>query len=643
MMKLSIVIVNYNVRHFLEQVLLSVQKAIGDLAVEVFVVDNNSVDNSVEMVERQFPWVHLIANKENLGFSKANNQAIRLATGEYVLLLNPDTVLQEDSLEKCCHFMDEHPDCGGLGVRMIDGKGKFLPESKRGLPTPAVAFYKMTGLSALFPKSKKFGRYHLKYLAENETHEIDVLSGAFMMLRSSVLEKVGLLDEAFFMYGEDIDLSYRITQSGMKNYYYPGTTIIHYKGESTKKKSANYVKVFYNAMVLFAQKHYSKRMAGWFAFFISTAVRLRAFIALVFRFLAAILSPALDFVFVYLGFYGIAWYWEVYNKYVHGFYPDAYYFIYIPIYILCIQLVVWLSGGYDKPLLPSRLLRGTITGAMLVFVVYAFLPKDMQFSRAILFLGCAWAVVALPLLRLLTAGIRTGKFNIAYDTSQRIVVVGGNTETHRIQSLIAQSQVRYEYLGFVSASSEKPTGYVGVLAQIKEIVEIFKINQIIFSATDVKASQIMETMSALSGMSVHFKIVPENSTIIIGSNSKNTLGELYTIDIRLALEDKRVRRNKRIFDIGFCLWTWLFSPVLVFMAKGRLLLKASPKIFVGKRTWVGYNRSHDASQLPVIGDSLVDAALGFEDEALVQNSHLAYAKDYSIQKDLTILIKYIFN
>ncbi|NBU03256.1 MAG: glycosyltransferase family 2 protein [Bacteroidetes bacterium] len=224
-------------------------------------------------------WVKVLANKDNVGFSRANNQAIRESNSEYVLLLNPDTVLQEDSLLKCVAYMDARSEVGALGVRMIDGKGKFLPESKRGLPSPAVALYKMTGLSGLFPKSRIFGRYHLKYLSEHETHDVDVLSGAFMMMRSSALDQVGLLDEDYFMYGEDVDLSYRITLGGYKNVYFAGTTIIHYKGESTKRKSANYVKVFYNAMVLFAQKHYSSSMAGWFAFFIQMAIYLRAGLA----------------------------------------------------------------------------------------------------------------------------------------------------------------------------------------------------------------------------------------------------------------------------------------------------------------------------------------------------------------------------
>ena len=257
--KLSVVIVNFNVRHFLEQCLQSVIRACNDIPSEIFVVDNNSVDGSVARIKAAFPEVILIENHENLGFSKANNQAIRKASGEYILLLNPDTVVEEDTFTKVIRFMDEHPDAGALGVKMIDGKGHFLPESKRALPTPWVSFYKISGLSALFPKSEKFGRYHLGYLDPDQIHQVDVLPGAFMLLRQRTLKKIGLLDETFFMYGEDIDLSFRITQAGYHNYYFPETTIIHYKGESTKKGSINYVKVFYQAMIIFADKHFSKQ------------------------------------------------------------------------------------------------------------------------------------------------------------------------------------------------------------------------------------------------------------------------------------------------------------------------------------------------------------------------------------------------
>jgi len=226
-MKLSVIIVNYNVKPFLEQCLYSVMKAAEKIDAEVFVVDNASVDGSCPMVREKFPSVRLLENKTNTGFSAANNQAIRISSGEFILLLNPDTVVEENTFSQTLRFMEEHADAGGLGVKMIDGKGKFLPESKRGLPTPWVAFYKIFGLAKLFPRSRRFGKYHLSYLDENSTCRVDVLCGAFMLLRREVLDKTGLLDEAFFMYGEDVALNWRLRSSGWKMASVNQATVIH--------------------------------------------------------------------------------------------------------------------------------------------------------------------------------------------------------------------------------------------------------------------------------------------------------------------------------------------------------------------------------------------------------------------------------
>ena len=253
---LSVVIVNYNVKFYLEQCLESVRRASEGLQVEVFVVDNLSTDGSVEYLHERFPEVTFIENKENVGFARANNQAIRQSKGKYVLLLNPDTIVGEDTLKQCVEFMDAHREAGTVGTYMLHVDGTFAPESRRGLPTPFVAFCKMTGLTALFPKSRLFGRYYMRYLDENEMNEIEVISGAYMMLRREALDKVGLLDEDFFMYGEDIDLSYRVLKGGYKNYFLP-VRMLHYKGESTVKNSYRYVYTFYEAMRLFFRKHYS--------------------------------------------------------------------------------------------------------------------------------------------------------------------------------------------------------------------------------------------------------------------------------------------------------------------------------------------------------------------------------------------------
>lgn len=271
-MKLSIVIVNYNVKYFLEQCLNSILASNIAFSYEIFIVDNNSTDGSVEYLKDKFPLknIQFIANKTNPGFSKANNQAIKSAKGEYVLLLNPDTIIGENVLSNVCRFMDSEPQSGAIGVKMIDGSGTFLPESKRGFPSPWASFCKIFGLAAVFPKSTFFGAYNLQYLDENSIHQVPILAGAFMMIRKVVLDKVGLLDEAFFMYGEDIDLSYRIEQAGYRNYYLP-ECIIHYKGKSTNKNDVKYTTAFYGAMQIFYNKYYPHNKLSYI--FISVGIK----------------------------------------------------------------------------------------------------------------------------------------------------------------------------------------------------------------------------------------------------------------------------------------------------------------------------------------------------------------------------------
>ena len=263
-MKLSVVIVNYNVKYYVEQCLRSLERALQGVEAEVWVVDNASSDDSCDYLRERFPWIHLIANEENAGYSRANNQAIKNSSGEFVLLLNPDTLVAEDTLRGCLSFLDAHPSVGATGVKMLNPDGTFALESRRGLPTPFTSFCKMVGLCKLFPKSRTFGRYYMQYLDLASPAPIEVISGAFFMLRRKALDKVGLLDEDFFMYGEDIDLSYRLLQGGWENYYLP-FPIMHYKGESTVKSSYRYVSVFYNAMFIFFNKHFSKRyrLLGW--------------------------------------------------------------------------------------------------------------------------------------------------------------------------------------------------------------------------------------------------------------------------------------------------------------------------------------------------------------------------------------------
>ncbi len=278
-MQLSIIIVNYNVKYFLEQCLQSVLLATKNCTAEIFVVDNNSTDGSKQFLEPLFKEVHFIWLPKNIGFAKANNIALAKTSGDYILFLNPDTIVAEDSFEKTIAFLQNNTAIGALGVKMIDGSGQFLKESKRAFPSPSISLFKILGLANLFPKSKLFAKYHMGHLSVNENNEVDVLAGAFMLVPKVVLNVVGSFDEAFFMYGEDVDLSYRIQKAGYKNYYFAKTTILHFKGESTKKGSLNYVRLFYKAMNLFVHKHYKSGNAAVFTFLINIGIWFRASLA----------------------------------------------------------------------------------------------------------------------------------------------------------------------------------------------------------------------------------------------------------------------------------------------------------------------------------------------------------------------------
>ena len=515
-MQLSIIIVNYNVKQFLMQCLQSVQKAIAGIDAEVFVVDNASGDDSVEMLKEKFPWVKCIANTTNVGFSCANNQAIKLAVGEFVLLLNPDTLVEADTFVKCIDFMKQKEDAGALGVKMINGKGEFLPESKRGLPVPAVAFYKIFGLSKLFPNSKKFGSYHLTNLDNDKIQSVEVLSGAFMFIRKKVLELIGGLDETFFMYGEDIDLSYRIIKAGYKNYYLPDARIIHYKGESTKKGSINYVIVFYKAMQIFVKKHFTKNKSFLLSWIFSLAIWLRASLAIGKRVAAALLLPVLDATFIYSGMVILAFFWQsqaLDYKYsnppdYYFKFPDYYFFLVIPCYILIWLITVGITKGYKKPYSAFKTNRGIILGTVVILLIYALLPESARFSRVVIVLGAVWTAIAMNLLRYLFHFFKLKGYQYDNKTKRRILIVGSLSEAERVAMIAQAGKQKPETILFMEDTNS---------TEIKNDIQKNKINELIFCSKDVSIKHIISHLIALKSNSVSVKIAPENEPIIIGS------------------------------------------------------------------------------------------------------------------------------
>ncbi|MCS6935279.1 MAG: glycosyltransferase family 2 protein [Chitinophagales bacterium] len=629
-MKLSVVIVSYNVRYFLELCLQSVERAIRGIPAEVFVVDNNSSDQSAETVRLNYPWVKLIANDQNLGFAKANNQAIRQSTGEYVLLLNPDTVVAEDTFTKCIAFMDSHPDAGGMGVRMIDGTGRFLPESKRGLPTPAVAFFKMFGLSALFPRSRVFGKYHLGYLSETDTYQVDVLSGAFMFLRRSVLNQTGLLDEDFFMYGEDIDLSYRITKAGYKNYYFPHTTIIHFKGESTKKGTLNYVKIFYQAMIIFARKHFSGNQSVMFSLLIDIAVVARAVITLISGLLTSSYLPLIDAGLSYTGIFLIANYWEQMIKYQSHYYPMQFFMIVVPAYVVVWLLTSYLSGAYDKPFRTSSVIRGVITGTIVIAVLYAFLPNSWRFSRAIILLGAAWTGLQMLATRY---AHRLLSNNNAYSpgANHRAMLAVADREATRIHKLLHTFGYHTELV------TERDISRTHLSAALHRCGEV------IFSTADYSFADIIGQFNAAP--KVQYKILPQGTEALVGSHSKNTAGDLYVAERSYRLFRPRYQRLKRILDVSLCIFMLFTMPFhLLFIKPRSKFITNWWQVLINRKWWVGPNLLLSDVRFraarPAVLSPFFPAKyrLSEDDERTFQ---IQYARYYSLADDLlTLWYKY---
>jgi len=645
--KLSVIIVNYNVKHFIEQCLLSVRKAMQGIDGDVWVVDNNSVDGSQAMLKEKFPDVQLIESKDNLGFSRGNNLAIRQAQGEYVLLLNPDTVVEESTFRKCIEFMDAHPDAGALGVKMLDGEGNFLPESKRSLPTLWVAFYKIFGLARLFPKSKKFGKYHLTYLDKDADHEVDVLSGAFMWMRKTVLDKIGHLDETFFMYGEDIDLSYRVQLGGYKNYYFAGTKIIHYKGESTKKGSINYVRVFYNAMIIFARKHFSKRGRSLYILLIRFAVYFRAFLAILSRIVKRIAFPAIEAGMLYGAIFGIKEYWE----YIHKLqkdgrpYPEEFDYIAAPIYTLVFISFLWIAGGYKKPFRVKPIQTAAFSGFVAIAVVSYIFP-EINFSRMIVGLSSV-AIAGIALINRNIINYRkTGNFFFTEENKKRVVVVGMDTEVERIGKMIT-GELNYpvQIEGTVRIEENarpRREDCLGTMQQLSEIVQIYKIDEVIFANKQMETERIITVMSHIQRPGLSYKIVPPDVDYLIGPAvihaSRHEQSAFFSLD------QKEVKFRKRLFDVfGSLILLALFPATFWSFRRPLGAFRNIWNVLIGKYHLVGYIEENPKG-LPRLKKGVLNmlhrvkkAPGGSQEHSRGLDRH--YARSYSTELDMEILLK----
>lgn len=626
---------------------MSVIKATKGLQAEIIVVDNNSVDGSQKMVRDKFAeTVLLIENRDNPGFSKANNQGIREATGKYVLLLNPDTVVEENTFIKCFQFMNSRPDVGALGVKMIDGQGKFLPESKRALPTPWVSFYKIFGFSALFPKSRRFGKYHLSYLDKDQNHEIEILSGAFMWMRMEVLDKIGLLDETFFMYGEDVDLSYRVIQAGYKNYYFAETQIIHYKGESTKKGSLNYVRVFYNAMIIFAEKHFGGNQKRLFISAIRLAVYVRALAAILNRIIKKMGFPLIEMSLIYAIMFGIKVYWEHYVKYIEGgAYPAEFTWAYMPIYTILFVFCLWLMGGYKKPYRLRPLIVGPIVAFIAIATATYMFSGIQNFSRGIVGLSSVFTMVIAMATRGIINYRENGSFFFTESTLKRVAIVGEPVGAERITRLI-QGELDYpvDIVGSIVPETESISNesieILGTIEQLNELGRFYDIDELIFCNQSLPTKKILDLMTEVEG--IEYKIVPPKADYVVGPQIIHT--SRYNQQILFNLQKSESRLEKRVFDLVMSAGLLVTYPLLFWLYEkpiqaGKRLLQ----VLFQKYHLVGYIHP-ESPGLPRIKPGLLnmlDRANGSLSANSMNTGGLDkyYARTYRWDMDLKIVLK----
>lgn len=643
-MRLSVIIVSYNVKYFLDQCLESVFHSDlhlasgGEFELEVYVVDNASVDGSAEMVRERYSQVHLIANQDNSGFAAANNQALRCCTGDWALLLNPDTIVERDTFGQCIDFFLQHPDCGGLTVKMINGEGKYLKESKRGFPTAAASFYKMSGLIKLFPHSRRFAAYYMGHLPDDETNPIDILPGAYLMISRKALGDVGLLDESYFMYGEDIDFSWRIKLASYENYYMPSARIIHYKGESTKHGSMNYVYTFYNAMSIFVKHYFSGSHARLFNILLHIAIWLRAGAAWAKRILQSIALPLADFAVAFTGFVGIKHLWATYWAANINYYPPEYTWVIIPCYILILMFGSWLYGGYERPVKLWRVAKGMAIGCLTLLLFYSLLDESRRYSRALLLMGCAWTLLSSIGIRMLLSWLKTPGFDLRPLRRHTCIIVGGAIEGERVRQL-------YEGLG--NANIVTLPHQALDCRKLYDTINYYKADEVIFCSKDLSISNIIDLISQPIPSSgrhtqIDFKIVPTDSDFIIGSNSITSAEDLYAEELR-TIATPLNRRNKRLFDIVCASLLLLMFPVLIWFQKRRwFYIPHCWQVLTGRKTWVGTEGG--ATKMGVFGpeDSLPHRSKSISPE-LKERLHLRYLRNYKLINDLQILSNNLFN
>ncbi len=664
-MDLSIVIVSYNVKDFLRGAIASVNRSLaaGHLHGEILIVDNNSADGSAAMVRSEFPDITLFALEENLGFGRANNVALREAQGEHILLLNPDTILGEDTLSTMLAFMREHPEAGLAGCKLLNSDGTFQLSCRRGFPTPWASFTKLFGLARLFPYSKLFARYNLTYLPVNQTYEVDALGGAFMMLSRPALEATHGFDEEFFMYGEDLDLCYRVKQAGFKVFYVPATATIHFKGESTKRSGVNEVQLFYEAMHVFVKKHY--RASFLFNMLLRIGIFLRSSIAVAIKYRNSIGLFLLDYIVIALSvLVGSQLRFQAWFGLPNEDYPFA---LIIPPAIVVTMLALLKAYRLNqrsnvRPILIA--LPAILIGLSSLTYFFKEFPASRSFVIVVSLAMSAMLLVERASIQLF-ARLLHGFGTSITPPKRRALIVGADSEALRIASLLVRTEFlrRFEVVGLIDESLDRlgteiqnNLRILGDSNMVGKVVREMRVAEVIFAST-IPYTEVLAIMQRTSAenpsMRVNFSMVPAASDVLLGKQSIKLLTEqsgesLALLPVENNLDRLSHRIAKRMLDIGISILVLpvtaissLFHPTELQRKRKNIWID----IFRGKRTLVGVEDRTEREayyQKPGLTSlAAVTAKSGWREEDVRQFDHY-YARNHTIGMDCEILLKALF-
>ncbi len=642
-MQFTVIIVNYQVKHFLEQCLCSIQNAANGFEVEIKVIDNNSSDGSREYIPARFPGIEYTWLNENPGFGKANNKALETAKGRIIVFLNPDTIVPENFFFKCQEFFQSNLEAGAIGVRMIDGSGNYLPESKRAFPSPLASLFKLTGISLLFPRSPVFARYYLGHLDPGQIHEVEVLAGACMLVRKEVLEKTGAFDPVFFMYGEDIDLSYRIHKAGWKNFYLPEPAIIHFKGESTRKGSLNYVMIFYHAMVLFVKKHFQGAGGIFFRLLLQFAIGLRAALSLARRFLRNLGLPFLDAVLAMLSLGFVMWFWYGFIK-TEVPAPANVVRPAFPVFAAILIIAGYFSGLYDSWFKPFKSFSALLIGVIVVLAGYSLLPENLRFSRGIILFGGLLATAMILLSRFVLFG-KSLKEQQRLKQNAAWIIAGNPGEYRETIQLLGRWQPAARVIGRIG-QGEGENG-IGRLEDLHKLKEEIPFDVLIFSiGNSISASEVIQKIRQFPEV-IRYRFHFKGTGSMVGSDDNSQAGEVLNSISAYQLGQPEFRRSKRVFDvIAGCILLLGGIFLLPFSAPLRKLWTHSIPVIFNRKTWVSLSEySPETTGLPGLKPGVLNTLGHFTGEHLTIAKEIQsgfddnYARNYHWGRDLEILWK----